>query len=43
MLRCKGKVTVVVDSFLRCIQMRDSKWAMKERREGACRTADRRF
>ena len=43
MLRCIGKVTVVVDSFPRCVQMRDSKWAMKERREGACRTADRRF
>lgn len=42
-LRCKGKVTAVVDSFLRCVQMRESKWAMKERREGACRTADCRF
>ena len=43
MLRCKGKVTVVIDSFLQCVRMGESKWAVKERREGACRTVDRRF
>lgn len=43
MLRCKGKVTVVIDSFLQCVRMGESKWAVKERREGACRTVDHRF
>ena len=40
-LRDQGQVTVACWLFFQCIQMPDSKWARKERREGTWERTDR--